>query len=401
MPRPIFATVLSCVLLTLPAHADPVRQGPANVPENTPAFPAQHRAEAIDSEIELEVEGITTELERPWGLAVLPDGAGYLVTERPGRLRHVSRGGNVSETVTGLPEVFAQRQGGLLDVTLSPDFAEDRVIFITYSKPIDGSKSGTAAARMVLSEDLKSVSEVKDIFVQSPPSPNPMHYGSRILIADGYAWITTGEHFTEKERQYAQDLDKTYGKVIRVTPQGETPEDNPFVGQDDAVSSIWSYGHRNIQGAAWDEEKGVLWTIEHGPAGGDELNLSEPKGNYGWPVVSYGINYDGSPVGSGKAAHAPEGFVEPRYYWDPVIAPAGMIFYKGDMFADWKGDLVISSLKPGGLVRLTLDGDTVTGEQRLLGKQGRVRDVVEDEDGALLVLIDADPGALLRVTPKE
>ncbi|HET7410522.1 MAG TPA: PQQ-dependent sugar dehydrogenase, partial [Paracoccaceae bacterium] len=190
----------------------------------------------------------------------------------------------------------------------------------------------------------------------------------------------------------------TYGKVIRVHTDGSIPDDNPFVGQEGAIDSIWSLGHRNIQSAALRGE-GDLWIVEHGPQGGDELNNPEPGGNYGWPVVSYGENYDGTPVGSGEAAHEPRGFIEPRYYWDPVIAPSGMVFYDGELFP-WAGDVLIGSMVPGALVRLEMEGDTVTGEERLLENQGRIRDVVQGTDGSLLVLIDSDAGAVLRLTPK-
>jgi aldose sugar dehydrogenase len=380
------------------ATAQPVDQGPPNVPEFTPAFPEQTRAPASDSGVELEVETLASPLERPWGIAVLPDG-GYLVTERPGRLRHISAEGEVSDPIGGVPEVVAQRQGGLLDVTVSPDFTSDRTVYLTYSKPLEGGLSATAAARGTLSEDMTELTDVTDIFVQEPPAPQPMHYGARIEIDGEIAWITTGERFTEENRQKAQALDATYGKVVRVRTDGSVPEDNPFAGQGGALESVWTLGHRNVQAAAL-REPGELWTVEHGPQGGDELNKDEAGANFGWPEVVYGENYDGSPVGTGEADHEARGFVEPRYYWDPVIAPSGMVFYDGDMFSGWQGDLLIGSLDPGALVRLELEGDTVTGEERLMDDQGRVRDMVQDRDGALLVLIDSDAGAVLRVTPK-
>jgi glucose/arabinose dehydrogenase len=211
-------------------------------------------------------------------------------------------------------------------------------------------------------------------------------------------FITTGDHFTEAERVLAQDPGTTYGKVIRVNPDGSIPAGNPLVDRDGAIDSVWTLGHRNIQGATLHPQTGRLWTIEHGPKGGDELNLSAPGANYGWPTVSYGENYDSSPVGRGIERHSGD-FVEPRYYWDPVIAPGGMLFYQGDLFADWQGDLLIASMSPGGVVRIELDGDTVSGEERLLPGHGRIRDMVEAPDGALLVLVDAAEGAVLRLTP--
>lgn len=374
----------------------PVEQGARNAPALEPAFEGQTRAPAMQSEYSLATETFADGLVHPWGIAALPEG-GYLVTERPGRMRHISAEGMLSDPISGIPEVLDERQGGLLDVAIGPDFADSRMIYWTYAKPTGDGMSVTAAARGVLSEDLTSVTEVEDIFVQEPPSPNPMHYGSRIVFdGEGHAFITTGEHFTVEDRQKAQDLASTYGKVIRVAPDGSVPEDNPFVGEEEGFDTIWSYGHRNIQGADINPETGQIWTIEHGPAGGDELNTPEAGKNYGWPVISYGVNYDGTEVGSGEAQR--EGMEQPRYFWDPVIAPAGMIFYQGEMFPDWQGDLLIGSLTPGALVRIELDGTTVTGEERLLPDIGRVRDVEETPDGALILLIDAAEGSAVRVT---
>lgn len=376
----------------------PVDQGPKNVPEFEPAFPEQTRAPQADSGVTFDVETVVDGLERPWGIAVLPDGD-YLVTERPGRLRVVSPEGELSEPIGGLPEVYAQEQGGLLDVAIGPDFEQDRMIYWTYAKPLGDGMSVTAAARGRLSEDRTQVTDVEDIFVQEPPSPTPMHYGSRILFdGEGHAYITTGDRFTMEERVYAQDLDKTYGKVIRLNLDGTVPEDNPYVGQEGAVDSIWSLGHRNIQGADIRPSTGELWIVEHGPKGGDELNKIEAGANYGWPVVSYGETYQGEPVGEGVPRK--EGFEEPRYYWDPVIAPGGMLFYEGGMFDGWEGDVLIASLVPGGVVRLDLEDDTVVGEERLLTGQGRIRDIAQTEDGALLVLTDPEDNAsVLRLTP--
>jgi glucose/arabinose dehydrogenase len=375
--------------------ADPVEQGPPNVPAFRPAFPEQTRAPAMRSDFELAVETVAAPFEHPWGVALLPDG-GYLVTERPGHLRAVAADGAVSPPVAGVPEVRAEGQGGLLDVAVSPTFAEDRTLYLSYAKPMGGDTAVTAAARARLAEDGASLDDLQDVFVQHPPSPTTNHYGSRIVPdGAGHLFVTTGEHFSLRERQLAQDLAATYGKVVRVNLDGTPPADNPFAGQPDADPAIWSYGHRNIQAAALDDD-GQLWTIEHGPQGGDELNRIEPGRNYGWPVISYGQNYDGSPVGEGITSR--EGMEQPRYYWDPVIAPSGMVFYDGAMFSEWQGDILVGSLTPGALVRLRLDGDKVVGEERLLTDAGRIRDVAIASDGALLLLTDADEGALLRVT---
>jgi glucose/arabinose dehydrogenase len=389
----LLATTAAC------AQAAPVEQGPPNVPEFQPAFPEQTRAPASDSGIELTVERLAGGLEHPWGIAVLPDG-GYLITERTGRLRVFADGALRPEPVGGLPDILVKGQGGLLDVAIGPDFASYRMVYLTYAKPVGSGTSVTAAARGRLAEDFSALTGVTDIFVQQPPSPVAMHYGSRILFDDaGHAFVTTGEHSRPNQRVRAQELGSTYGKVIRVNLDGTVPEDNPFVGREDALGEIWSLGHRNIQGAAIEPATGQLWSVEHGPKGGDELNLIEAGANYGWPVVSYGENYNGTAVGEGRTSA--EGMTEPRYYWDPVIAPGGMTFYRGEMFADWQGDILIGSLSPGALVRLAVEGDTVTGEERLLTDQGRIRDVEVAPDGALLVLTDAEDGAVLRLTPAQ
>jgi len=370
------------------AHAQGVPQGDKNAPQFAPAWPTQTRAPALRSGVQMQIEVLAEGLDTPWGMAVLPEG-GIVVTERSGALRLVQNG-TVGEPITGVPQVLAQQQGGLLDVALATDFATSRVIYLTYAKPMAGGMSATAAARAVLSADGTALMEVRDVFVQDPPSPNAMHFGARVVVQGGYIYITTGEHFTNRERQFAQDLDKTYGKVVRIAPEGGAAGGNPFDNE------VWSLGHRNVQGAAIRAD-GTLWTLEHGPAGGDELNLITRGANYGWPLVSYGVNYSGAAVGTGKARA--EGFTEPQYYWDPVIAPGGFAFYSGDMFAGWQGDVLAASLNPGGLVRLVLEGDRVVGEERFLDGEIRVRDVEIDRDGAILILDNTD-GRLLRLTPE-
>lgn len=379
---------LTAVMATS-ACAQGVDQGAKNAPQFTPVFPNQTRAPAVESGVALQIDVLAEGLDTPWGVEVLPEG-GYLVTERSGALRMI-KGGKAGPPISGVPAVLAQRQGGLLDVALAEDFATSRVIFMTYAKPMDGGMSATAAARAVLSADGTSLSDLRDVFVQDPPSPNAMHFGARVVPQDGYLFITTGEHFSTREREYAQDLDKTYGKVVRVTLEGAAAQGNPF------DSEVWTLGHRNVQGADIRPSDGTLWTLEHGAAGGDELNKITAGANYGWPVVSYGVNYSGSPIGSGKARG--EGFAEPQYYWDPVIAPGGFAFYEGALFDGWEGDILAASLNPGGLVRLVLEGDRVVGEERFLSGDIRLRDVEIDRDGAILIL-DNSQGRLLRLTPK-
>ena len=375
------------------ALAEPVAQGPKNVPEFAPAWPNQTRAPAMQSGVALRVEVLAEGLSHPWGIALLP-GGGYLITERDGGLL-LWRDGELSNPVRGLPEVAAAGQGGLLDVAVAPDFAATGLIYLTYAKPVARGRTATAVAKGVLDLEGLSLGDVRDIFVQAPPSASPMHYGSRIVLEGDHAFVTLGEHSTRGERVYAQHLDKTYGKVVRIGLAGGPVAGNPFAGEGGEAALVWSLGHRNPQGAALRPGTGELWTLEHGPRGGDELNRIEVGRNYGWPVVSYGENYNGSPVGEGIPRAA--GFTEPRYYWDPVIAPGGFVFYEGAMFADWAGDVLAASLNPGGLVRLRLEGDEVVGEERFLAGELRLRDVEIDRDGAILLLDDGE-GRLLRVT---
>ncbi|MCA0274229.1 MAG: PQQ-dependent sugar dehydrogenase [Proteobacteria bacterium] len=383
-------------ILALPAFAEGWEEGDRNTPQLEPAFADQTRAPQLEDGLTLSVEVLAEGLEHPWGVAVLPDG-GYLVTERPGRLRHVGAEGGISAPLAGVPEVLADGQGGLLDVSLATDFAETGHIWLTYAKPVEGGMSATAAAIARFDAEAGALKDLREVFVQDPPSPSPMHFGSRVVPSGNHVYVTTGEHFTEEERQFAQDPARTYGKVVRLMADGSVPADNPFAGQGGAAGQVWSLGHRNVQGAALAPDGG-LWTLEHGPQGGDELNRIERGANYGWPVVSYGENYNGSAVGEGVAHR--DGMEEPVYFWDPVIAPGGFVFYDGAMLPDWQGDVIAASLSPGGLVRLMLEGGRVTGEARYLLGSARFRDVAVDSDGAILAVTDAEDGQLLRITPE-
>ncbi len=385
------------LLATTLAIADDFKWGSRNTSFD-PAFPEQFRAPAQQSATELGTRTLADGLEVPWGIATLPSGEGFLVTERAGRLRHVTLDGRVSDPVDGVPEVYSRGQGGLLDVALSPDFDSDRLVYLTYAKPLGWRKSVTAAARGRINEELSALEDVSEIFVQNPPSTTSKHYGSRIVFdEEGYAFITTGEHSSGSERVLAQDLSTTYGKVVRLAPDGTVPADNPFVDTPDALPEIWSYGHRNIQGATVDQA-GRLWTIEHGPRGGDELNRPQAGANYGWPVISYGINYIGTDIGEGIAVA--DGMEQPVYFWDPVIAPAGMSVHRGESFSEWNGDLLIGGLVARAVVRVDIGADgLVQGEERLLSGIGRVRDVEVLEDGSFVVLVEGDTGAVVHVTP--
>jgi glucose/arabinose dehydrogenase len=323
-------------------------------------------------------------LDTPWGIAVLPGTAGYLVTERDGHLRHVARDGTISAALAGVPDVMAQRQGGLLDIALAPDFEQTSQIYLTYSAPAGNGLSATAAAGARLSPDLDRIDALSEIFRQSPPAAAPGHYGSRILpLPDGTVIITTGDRMRHTER--AQDPATGYGAVIRLSRDGTAPQDSPLIAG--GLPGLVSFGHRNIQGAALDPDTGDIWTLEHGPAGGDELNLIKAGGNYGWPVVSYGVNYNGRAIGEGRAHHAPD-FIAPRYYWDPVIAPGGMVIYEGAMFPEWQGNILAAGLVAQAVIRLTLSGDQVVAEERLVEGLGRIRDVAIDADGAVVFITD-------------
>ena len=338
------------------------------------------------------VTDVAVGLEHPWGVELLPDGR-FLVTERPGRLRVVNRDGRLSAPLTGVPEVYARGQGGLLDVALSPGFAQDRLVYLSFAERGSGG-AGTAVARGRLGE--RGLEDTQVIWRQQPKVDGSYnHWGSRLVFRpDGTLFVTLGDRFVHSER--AQDLSTTIGKIVRINPDGSVPRDNPFVGRAGALPEIWSYGHRNVQAAVLDA-RGELWTVEHGARGGDELNNPQPGKNYGWPVITYGVDYSGARIGIGTAQ---PGMEQPVYYWDPVIAPSGATFYSGTAFPDWRGDLLVGSLRPGALVRLRIANGRVTVEERYLDELGeRIRDVREGPDGAIYLLTDSSRGRLIRVEP--
>jgi glucose/arabinose dehydrogenase len=339
----------------------------------------------------IKVETVSDGLDHPWGLAFLPDGR-MLVTERPGRLRIVTKDGSKSEPLKGVPEVFAQGQGGLLDVALDPHFADNCLIYLSYSEPGEDG-AGTAVARGKLSDG--SIDDVEVIFRQHPKVSGGNHFGSRLLFApDGKLFVTLGDRFTFET---AQDLGNHLGKIVRINPDGSVPGDNPFVEKKGAMPEIWSYGHRNSQGAAINPKTGKLWEAEFGPRGGDEVNIPEPGRNYGWPVVSWGMHYDGRPIPE-PTTH-PE-FADAIYHWNPVISPSGITFYTADAIPGWKDNLLLAGLSAKAIVRLTLDGDKVTDEERI--RMGvRIRDVVQGPDGAVYALSDESNGKILKLTLQD
>ena len=342
------------------------------------------------------VDKVVGGLSHPWALAFLPEKQGILVTERPGNLRVVSPDGQLSAPLGGVPEVWAKGQGGLMDVALSPDFRTDRMVYVTYAEGGgDGGTAGTVAGRGRLSDDLTKLSNFQVIFRQEPKLSTGNHFGSRLVFdRDGYLFIALGEN---NQRPTAQDLDKLQGKVVRIYPDGRVPDDNPFVGQANVRPQIWSYGHRNPQGAALNPWTGTLWTHEHGPKGGDEINLIERGNNYGWPMATHGIDYSSKPIPEAQGA-AVEGMKGPNHVWEQSPGISGMTFYDATRFTPWQHNVFIGALADQNLIRLQLDGDKVVHEERLLGElKSRIRDVQQGPDGYLYVLTDEKDGVLYRV----
>lgn len=375
---------VSAVFLALGIAAAPARAAITDAPK--PATPSKVKVETF-------AEG----LEHPWGMQFLPDGR-LLVTEQPGRMRVVGKDGTLSQPIAGVPEVVAWNQGGLLDVLLAPDFADTGTIYFSFSEPRGGGKNGTSVARakLVLDEDGGGkLEDVKVIFQQTPAAASGHHFGSRLVWADdGTLFVTTGDRNILK--QEAQNPANHIGKVIRINTDGSGADANPQ--NEGWAPEVWSYGHRNIQGAAIRPETGALYTVEHGARGGDELNQPEAGKNYGWPVITYGIDYSGAPIGEGITEK--EGMEQAVYYWVPSIATSGLAFYEGDLFPDWKGNAFVGGLAGTQIARLVFDGDNVIAEETLLEYQGkRIRDVRAGPDGALWLLTD-DTGEVLRVVPE-
>ncbi|MDP9810295.1 glucose/arabinose dehydrogenase [Rhizobium tibeticum] len=342
--------------------------------------------------VEVQVDTIATGLEHPWAVEVLPDGS-YLVTERPGRLR-IIRDGKLSLPIAGVPKVSARGQGGLMDVALAPDFAASRKIFLTAAIRANGG-SGTEAFSATLSKDGTRLDDVKSIFAMTRFTGGNIQYGSRIAFArDGSLFISVGDR---GDRDRSQDWKDDAGSIIHINADGSIPDDNPFKDGAKALPEIWSKGHRNAQGIAFDAADGKLYTVEHGARGGDEINEIEPGKNYGWPIITYGRDYSGAEIGEGTAK---EGLEQPLYYWDPSIAPGALVVYRGKMFPEWDGNFLVAALKFQLLSRMQRDDNgAFVAEERLFdGSYGRMRDAVVAPDGALLILTDEDDGALLRVS---
>ncbi|CAM4055581.1 PQQ-dependent sugar dehydrogenase [Pseudomonas wadenswilerensis] len=376
-PRTWLPTLMTAALLPLLAHAAPERD---------------FKSEEGSVKVSTLAEG----LRNPWALAFLPDGQGILVTERAGNLRIVSPEGKVGAPLGGVPEVWAQGQGGLLDVVLSPTFKQDRMVYLSYAEGGgEGGTAGTAVGRGRLSADSAKLEDFNVIFRQQPKLSSGNHFGSRLVFdRDGYLFIALGEN---NQRPTSQDLDKLQGKLVRILPDGTVPKDNPFVGRDNVRPEIWSFGHRNQQGAALNPWTGELWTNEHGPRGGDEINIPKPGKNFGWPIATHGINYSLMPIPEARGEHV-DGMVDPHHVWEKSPAISGMAFYDNPRFKPWEHSLFIGALAAQELIRLELNGDKVVHEERLLGElKARIRDVRVGPDGYLYLLTDERDGALLKV----
>jgi glucose/arabinose dehydrogenase len=379
-------------------EGQPNETGPPEKADDKPEFPGQTRA-PYRASVPVQAVTITDKLTRPWSVAVLPDSR-YLVTEKAGAIRVVGKDGSLSDPFAGVPEVLATGQGGLLDVALDPKFASNQRIFFVFTQARPESTSGLAVARATLDEPAKALKDVKVIYAvqENAPVGQSAQQGGRIAIGkDGTLFVTIGDRSTRGPWLKAQDMTTALGKIIHITADGAPAPGNPFLKTPGTLPEIWSAGHRNQHGIAFDAS-GQLWEVEHGPMGGDELNAIRPGKNYGWPVIVHGIDYTGKPIGEGITAKA--GLEPPRYYWDPVIAPSGMAFYSGKLISQWKGSVLVSALRGMEISRLTLSGTKVVAEEPLFDTENvRFRDVRVDHEGAVIVL--TENGKLLRIVPKQ
>lgn len=375
----------------------PVETKTANSPEYNPAFPNQTRVAGIKTSTPYEAKVLAEGLKSPWGIASLPDGR-LLVTEKAGNLRIVTQDGKMSEPITGLPEVHHKGQGGLLGITLDPKFKSNRMVYWAFSEPTDEGNL-TAVAKGKLSADDSKIEGATVIYRATPYYKGNLHYGGRLLFdKQGNLILSTGERSDLVTRPQAQSLESGLGKVIRITTDGKPAKGNPFAGKESARPELYSYGHRNVQGLAFHPVTGDLWENEFGPRGGDELNRIQAGKNYGWPTITYGIEYSGKKIGD--VIQQKEGLEQPRYYWDPSVSPSGMTFYTGNQIPEWKNNLFIGTLSGMHIARLVIDKDNrIIGEERLLeDEKQRFRDVHQGQDGALYAV--TDQGKLYRISKK-
>ncbi len=389
---------LTAIALVLASYASTAQSVETKKPNTDykPAFTGQTRIGAVQTKAAYEGKVITSSLDHPWGIAALPDGR-FLITEIGGKLRIVTAGGKVGDPISGLPKVHASGQGGLLGVCLDPSFAKTRMVYWAFSEQTDKG-TVTAVAKGKLSADEKNLEGVSVIYRATPYYKGTLHYGGRVLFAkDGNLFVSTGERSDRETRPQAQDLNSGLGKIIRITTDGKPASGNPFAGKAGARPELYSYGHRNVQGIAINPATGDLWNSEFGPRGGDEINRVAPGKNYGWPTITYGIEYGGGKVGD--AIQQKPGMEQPVYYWDPVISPSGMTFYNGKDMPEWKNNLFIGALSGMHICRVVIENNKVTGEERLLsGENQRFRDITQGVDGALYAV--TDQGRLYRIGKK-
>lgn len=364
----------------------------------TPAFEGQTRVSGVKTSTAYTAVVLTKSLSSPWGIAPLPDGR-LLITEKEGDMRIVDpEEGEVSEAIQGIPDVDDRGQGGLLGLALAPDFSSSRMVYWVFSEKVSGGNH-TAVAKGRLSDDEKRIENARVIYRAKPTYEGALHYGGRIIFdKEGHLFVSTGERSDMETRPQAQDLKSAFGKILRITTEGQAVAGNPFEGRDDALPEIYSYGHRNTQGLAFHPETGDLWNNEFGPRGGDELNLIRAGANYGWPVITYGLEYSGKTIGK-PVLQQKEGMEQPVYYWDPVLSPSGMVFYTGDHIPEWKNNLFIAGLSSNHIARIIIEDNRVVGEERLLeGERQRFRDIAQAPDGALYAITDS--GRLYKIDKK-
>jgi len=362
-----------------------------------PAFEGQTRAPGVKTQTPYESEMVTDKLKSPWGIVALPDGR-LLITENEGNMRIVSDNGELSEAIGGIPKVDARGQGGLLGLTLDPNFASNRMVYWVFSEPVSGGNH-TAVAKGRLADDEKSIENAQVIYQALPTYDGKQHYGGRIIFdKTGNLFVSTGERSDLETRPQAQDLKSALGKIVRITKDGQAAPDNPFASDGEARPEIYSYGNRNVQGLALHPETGDLWETEFGPRGGDELNRIEAGKNYGWPTITYGLEYSGKEIGN-PPIQQQEGLEQPVYYWDPVLSPSGLIFYTGDAIPEWKNNIFSGGLSSMHIARLVIKDNKVVGEERLLEKEGqRFRDVVQGKNGEIFAITDG--GRLYKIHKK-
>ena len=374
----------------------PVETQPPVSKGQEPAFKGQTRIGGVKTRSKIKITSIADGLKFPWGLDFMPDGR-MIVTEKPGNIRIVSKEGVVGAAIQGVPAVRLKGDGGMYDVKLDPNFAQTRLVFWNFVEPVTGG-GVTSVARGKLSSDEKSFEDVKIIYRASPAYEGPNHNGSRMLFdKNGNLFVSFGERFDDEIRKKAQDLGSSLGKIVRIDKEGKAVEGNPFEKEPDALPEIWSLGHRNPQGLAFDPKTGELWASDLGPDAGDEINIIKAGANYGWPIISYGIEYSGEPVNGGLTVM--KGMEQPVYYWDPTIAPSGITFYTGNLIPEWKGNLFVAALRGSHIARLVIKDNKVVGEERLFADlHKRFRYITQGPDGALYAIIDDPDGKIFKIS---